>query len=222
MIEKCREFVPCRSVGIRTNVVFDSCICGQREAPYNWLSWERGDAITRSAAGVSPRSALFNPGASTTKMEQSAGSSLKSFPRRAVIIGALMSPSRNTNSLVCAGVGSMGWWPISGIIARRQFSPASRSSDCTCGRWSSKSTPPMSCRSDKARSLSSVSIILHEEASVGLPIGGSVSIGCVSRGYEGTGFTARGVSGAGTAACGVSRGLTPRRGGGIEGEGYHP
>ena len=97
---------------------------GQREAPYNWLSLERGDAITRSAAGVSPRSALFNPGASTTKMEQSAGSSLKSFPRRAVIIGALMSPSRNTNSLVCAGVGSMGRWPISGIIARRQFSLA--------------------------------------------------------------------------------------------------
>ena len=186
---------------------------GHREAPYNWLSLERGDAITRSAAGVSPRSALFNPGASTTKVEQSAGSSLKSFPRRAVIIGALISPSRNNNSLVCAGVGRMGWWPISGMMSRRQFSPASRSSDCTCGRLSSKSIPPVSCRSDKARSFSSVAIMLHEEASVGLPIEGSMSIGCVSWGYEGTGFAARGVSWGGTAACGVSRGLSSRSGG---------
>ena len=196
-------------------------LAGHREAPYNWLSLERGDAITRSAAGVSPKSALFNPGASTTKVEQSAGSSLRSFPRRAVIMGALMSPSRNNNSVVCAGVGRMGWCSISGIMARRQFSPAFRSNDCTCGRLSSKSIPPVSCRSDKAMSFSSVSIMLHEEASVGLSIEGSVSIGCVSGGYEGTGLTARGVSWGGTSACGVSRGLTPE-GGGIEGEGYHP
>ena len=95
-------------------------LAGHKEAPYNWLSLVRGDAITRSAAGKSPKSALLSPGASMIKVGQSAGSSLRSFPRRAVMMGALMSPSRNNKAWMCSGVGRVGWPSTSGMRAKRQ------------------------------------------------------------------------------------------------------